>query len=201
MGLMIHSLGELPSAAERGYYVYLLDYGWEEPLGEALSRNFERMASLASENDAVVMRGVVGSHFVDEVLSWHSINGQPGDEMLPAILITTRHPGTFRGEAPRAQGKRSAPDDRMMLIPLRSVCRDSTEVADLIDAIFRGIKESKRLVDFEIVKEMKRGQDQALRDILVLRPTFMGVGVDLMKLVEKFLPAGHESARPKKTGR
>ena len=36
MGLYVHSLGEIPNGAERAYYVYLLDYGWEEPLGSAV---------------------------------------------------------------------------------------------------------------------------------------------------------------------
>jgi len=80
MGLMIHSLGELPATVERGYYVYLLDYGWDEPLGDILARNFEKMAERASRQNAVVLRGVVGSHFSDEVLSWHQVNGQPGEE-------------------------------------------------------------------------------------------------------------------------
>ena len=43
IGLMIHSLGELPANVERGYFIYLLDYGWDEPLGEALLKNFDRM--------------------------------------------------------------------------------------------------------------------------------------------------------------
>jgi hypothetical protein len=34
MGLYIHSLSRLPSGLERDYYVYVLDYGWEEPLGD-----------------------------------------------------------------------------------------------------------------------------------------------------------------------
>lgn len=36
MGLMIHSLEEFPSEATRGYYIYVLDYGWDEPLSNAL---------------------------------------------------------------------------------------------------------------------------------------------------------------------
>jgi len=30
MGLTIHSLNELPQGVERGFYVYLLDYGWHD---------------------------------------------------------------------------------------------------------------------------------------------------------------------------
>jgi hypothetical protein len=44
VGLYFHSLGEIPNGAERAYYVYLLDYGWEEPLGEAVRVNLSGMA-------------------------------------------------------------------------------------------------------------------------------------------------------------
>jgi hypothetical protein len=44
MSLHVQSLDYLPANAPRGYYVYLLDYGWREPLGEALRNNFQRMA-------------------------------------------------------------------------------------------------------------------------------------------------------------
>jgi len=57
MGLYVHSLAEIPTGAERSYYLYLLDYGWEEPLGEAVRANLPRMAELASRSDAVVIHG------------------------------------------------------------------------------------------------------------------------------------------------
>jgi len=65
MGLKIHSLGELPAEASRGYYVYLLDYGWEEPLGRALRDNFDQMADVASRHDAAVILGL-GNEFNDQ---------------------------------------------------------------------------------------------------------------------------------------
>jgi hypothetical protein len=46
MGLHVHSLGEKPSGAERAYYVYLLDYGWEEALGNAVRANLPRIRVL-----------------------------------------------------------------------------------------------------------------------------------------------------------
>src|SRR5215510_7325511 len=60
MGLYVHSLGEVPNGAERAYYVYLLDYGWEEPLRSAVRANLPRMADLASRSDAVVIYGPRG---------------------------------------------------------------------------------------------------------------------------------------------
>jgi hypothetical protein len=42
MGLYVHSLGEIPTGTERAYYVYLLDYGWEESLGNAVRANLHQ---------------------------------------------------------------------------------------------------------------------------------------------------------------
>jgi hypothetical protein len=94
--LYVHSLGEIPQSAERAYYIYLLDYGWEEDLAGAVRANLPKMADLASRSNAVVIHGPRGVHFEDEVLSWHHVNGQDAKDILPALLVTTRHPSTFR---------------------------------------------------------------------------------------------------------
>ena len=40
MGLVVHSLDEIPKDITREYYLYLLDYGWEEPLSNTVLKNF-----------------------------------------------------------------------------------------------------------------------------------------------------------------
>ena len=176
MGLMIHSLGELPLEAQRGYYIYLLDYGWEEPLRDEINRNFIRMAGLASRNNAIVMRGTVGDHFSDEVLSWHQVNGQPGDGLLPAIMITTCHPTNFR------EGNQ----DRLLLIPLRKICKSSEDLVNLIEKIFKDIEDKKALSDFEVASEMKKGKAGAVVDALILEPNFAGIGINLNYIIDFF---------------
>lgn len=181
MGLYVHSLGEIPNGAERAYYVYLLDYGWEEPLGSAVRANLPRMADLASRSDAVVIHGPRGMHFEDEVLSWHRVNGQDADNILPAILITTRHPSTFRESFSML---RTDPENRdaLLLLPLRKVCNSSEDVADVIHRVFEDIKGKKRLSEFEAAKEMRRGVAGALVDAVILQPKLGGIGFDLKKL-------------------
>lgn len=176
---MVHSLGELPLEAERSYYIYLLDYGWHEPLADAVNQNFDRMADLASRRGAVVMRGMVGTHFADEVLSWHHVNGQPAEEILPAILLTTMHPHYFRTQTGEAA---HSLNDRMLIIPLRAACKTTSDVVTLIDKIFVDIKEKRGLSDFAIAQELRKGNKGALVDALILQPRFAGVGVDLKKL-------------------
>ncbi|OQA19250.1 MAG: hypothetical protein BWY63_01780 [Chloroflexi bacterium ADurb.Bin360] len=187
MGLMIHTLGELPANAERGYYIYLLDYGWKEPLANALQENFHNMADMASRHDAVVIRGLVGSHFDDEVLSWHHVNGQPGDEILPAILITTRHPRDFHAYDWSDRKATKEYEDRMLLIPLRKACTTSTEVVNLVNKIFSDIKDQKALRDFTVTQEMKRGQRGAVVDALILEPNIGGVGINLNYIINFLL--------------
>lgn len=181
MGLMIHSLGILPDTVEKNYYIYLLDYGWHESLGEALNRNFNRMADLASKHNAVVMKGTVGSHFVDDVLSFHHINGEKSDDLLPAILITTRHPQSFLLHEKKENYK-----DKLVLIPLKSACKTTSEVASLIDKIFQDIKNKKQLSEFKISRQMKSGSDGAITDALILEPNFAGIGIDIKKIISFF---------------
>jgi hypothetical protein len=50
MGLYIQSLENISKRASRDYFIYLLDYGWNEPLGEALMANHEKMVVIAAEN-------------------------------------------------------------------------------------------------------------------------------------------------------
>jgi hypothetical protein len=182
MGLYVHSIGEIPTNVGRAYYVYLLDYGWEEPLGSAVRANLPRMADLASRSDAVVIHGPRGVHFEDQVLSWHHINGQDAGNILPAILITTRHPSTFRESFSLL---RSDPKDRdaLLLIPLRNICKTADEVADLIHRLFEDIKSKKRLSAFQAAKRMKRGVGGALVDAVILQPKVGGVGFDVKKLL------------------
>lgn len=180
---MIHSLTEYPLEVERSYYIYLLDYGWHEPLADAIYQNFGRLADLASRRGAVVMRGLVGNHFADEVLSWHHVNGQPAEEILPAILLTTLHPQHFRT---RALEKVSSLDDKLLLIPLRAACKTTSDVVTLVEKVFRDIAEKKGLPDFAVAKELKKGKSGALVDALILQPKFAGVGVDLKKIATYF---------------
>jgi hypothetical protein len=180
MGLYVHSLGEIPTGAERAYYVYLLDYGWKEPLGEAVRANLPRMADMASRSNAVVVHGPRGVHFEDEVLSWHRVNGQDAKDILPAILVTTRHPTTFRESFEPKRSKKET-KDALLLIPLRKVCKSAEDVVDLIQRVFEDIKEKKQLSKFRAAKRMRQGVAGALVDAVILQPKIGGIGFDLKK--------------------
>jgi hypothetical protein len=181
MGLYVHSLGELPANAERAYYIYVLDFGWDEPLGKALSQNLQRMMDLASRNAAVVIKGLDSNHFENEVFSYHGVNGEPADEILPAILITTLHPKYFKEQNSRYSKEEL--HDKLILIPLRKVCSTSDEITVLIAKIFRDIAEKKELADFSIQRQLKKKDAfRTFFDAFVLEPNISGIGIDLKKL-------------------
>jgi hypothetical protein len=180
MGLYVHSLDEIPIGAEREYYVYLLDYGCEEALGDAVRANLPRMADTASRSNAVVVHGPRGVHFEDEVLSWHRVNGRDAKDILPAILITTRHPSTFR-DSFESKKSRKESSDALLLIPLRKVCKSSEDVVELIQRVFDDIKSKKLLSEFRAAKRMRRGTAGALVDAVILQPKIGGIGFDLKK--------------------
>lgn len=182
MGLYVHSIGEIPpTGVERAYYIYLLDYGWSEGLGDTVRANLPRMADLASRSNAVIIHGPRGVHFEDEVLSWHRVNGRDAKDILPAILITTRHPSTFNESFAATKSKKES-RDALLLIPLKKLCKSADEVVELIHRVFEDIKEKKELSKFGVAKRMRRGVAGALVDAIILQPKLGGVGFDLKKL-------------------
>lgn len=192
MGLMVHSLEGIPEEHNRDYFIYLLDYGWREPLSEALRQNFGRMATLASEkkNAVVIMRTDEGVHFSDEVLSWHSINGDDAEknELLPAILVTNRHPIEFKRRGDSFSGNDTVePNLKMILFPLKKYCSTTSEVVTLIQKIFTKIKNGEDLANFNIVEEKNRGVDGAIASSLVIEPSQTGTNIAFNTIQDYFL--------------
>jgi hypothetical protein len=120
-------------------------------------------------------------HFEDEVLSGHDIHGSPADDILPAILVTARHPRTFR-EVFGPSARFRAPADALLLIPLRKTCKTPDDVVTLIDRLFRDVAGKKDLCDFAVAKEMRRGAGSAIVDALMVQPKVGGIEIDLAKL-------------------
>ena len=186
MGLHISSLEHIPPNAKRDYFIYLLDYGWSEPLRDVLAQNYDRMAQIAAEHEAVVIRGTRSVHFEDEVFSWHNINGENAEELLPAILITNRHPQKFRESFNDRQSPPVENDLKFILIPIKKFCETTNDVVVLIEKIFKDIKAKKDLDDFQVAQEKKKGLGRTLADSLILEPNFYGVGFSFKQLNEYF---------------
>ncbi|UEM38125.1 hypothetical protein [Pectobacterium aquaticum] len=182
MGLHVHNLGNLPNTVDgRDYFIYVLDYGWKEPLTDTLIANFTNMARKASESRSMVISGIEPVHFANEVFSWHSINGEDGESVLPAVMISTLTPSYFR-EHNNESRKADEIDDQLMLIPLKAVCETTDDVIRLINSIFNDIKLKKELTGFDVVKTLKKGNGNRFADALILEPNFSGIGVNLKKL-------------------
>lgn len=191
MGLMVHSLEGIPEEHSRDYFIYLLDYGWREPLSEALRQNFGKMATLASEkkNAVVIMRTDEGVHFSDEVLSWHSINGEDAEknELLPAILVTNRHPIEFKRRGDSFSGNGIVETNlKMILFPLKKYCSTTSQVVTLIQKIFTKIKNEEDLANFNIVEEKNRGVDGAVASSLVIEPSQTGTNITFNTIQDYF---------------
>ncbi len=190
MGLMIHSLENIPISVRRDYFIYLLDYGWQEPISRALHDNFDRMAQLASKTKAVVIKGTELAHFQNEVLSWHHINNEDAEDLLPALLITNAHPSYFLEKKENFSGKRNIVrvddeygDLKLILVPFKRLCTNTGEVVSIIEKIFRNISEGKDLSNFKIAKTMKKGLGGAIVDAVVLEPNISGIGFDFKKFL------------------
>lgn len=188
MGLHVHSLSNIPKSENRDYLIYLLEYGWHEPLAEALNSNFFKMAGVAAQNRAVVIKGTELAHFQNEVFSWHQINNERGENILPAVLITNAHPSYFMDNNygySRKKGLYRESEDgelKLILIPLKKFCSNTSEVVSLIEKLFADVEVGKDLSEFKIAKEAQKGIGSAIVDALILEPNISGVGFSFKKL-------------------
>lgn len=188
MGLHVHSLKNIPKSENRDYLIYLLEYGWHEPLAQALNDNFNNMANKAALNRAVVIKGTELAHFENEVFSYHQINNEKGEDILPAILITNAHPSYFsennKGYSRKNGLYRESSDGEMklILIPLKKFCNTTTEVISLIEKLFLDIEKGLDLSEFKIAKETNKGVGSAIMDSIILEPNISGVGFSFKKL-------------------
>ncbi|MGB7651302.1 MAG: hypothetical protein WBL62_08940 [Gallionella sp.] len=188
MGLHVHSLSNIPKSENRDYLIYLLEYGWHEPLAQALNSNFEKMAGIAAQSRAVVIKGTELAHFENEVFSWHQINNERGDDILPAVLITNAHPSYFMDNNQgyrRENGLYRESEDgelKLVLIPLKKFCSNTSEVVSLIEKLFADIAAGKDLAEFKIAKEAQKGIGSAIVDAIILEPNISGVGFSFKKL-------------------
>lgn len=121
--------------------------------------------------------GDVG-HFDTQVLSWHNINGQDADDLLPAILITRTNPHDFRN----IEIMKSNKDFSFILIPIRKICKTETDVIGLIQSVCSDIEQKKDLNDFKVKKELKPGIGNAIVKSIILEPNVSGIGFSFSKL-------------------
>lgn len=183
MGLKIHSLAEIPESVTKSYYLYILDYyNWDEPIGNTLRDNFDKIAEFASTNDSVVIQGIAGSHFYSEFMSWESINGMDTEELLPALMITSLHPKYFIDGDNKVQRDTAIPKDKLIFLKIRNICKTPQDVLKLLEKIFQDIREKKAIQDFKVQQELKGGIGKILNDTLILEPNIAGIGININNL-------------------
>lgn len=190
MGLKINTIAEIPDSVNKNYYLYILDYyNWDEPIGNTLRNNFDKIAEFAANNNSVVIQGIRESHFYSELMSFDYINGIKPDNLLPALMITTLHPKYFLdGNDKRIEGK-PIPNDKLIFIKISEVCKTPMDVIKLLEKIFNDIKEGKEIKDFEVKQEIKGGIGKILNDTIILEPNIAGVGVNLNNLFRFLNPS------------
>lgn len=183
MGLKIHSLAEIPESVTKSYYLYILDYyNWDEPIGNTLRENFDKIAEFASTNDSVVIQGIAGSHFYSEFMSWEAINGIAPEELLPALMITSLHPKYFIDGDNKIQRGRAIPKDKLIFLKIRDICKTPQDVLRLLEKIFQDIRDKKEIQNFRVQQELKGGIGKILNDTIILEPNIGGIGISLNNL-------------------
>lgn len=183
MGLKINTLAEIPESVSRSYYLYILDYyNWNEPIGNTLRDNFDKIAAFAANNNSIVIQGISESHFYSELMSWESINGIDPKDLLPALMITTIHPKYFLDRDNRQNRGEEVPTDNIIFLEIGKICKTPQDVIKLLEKVFRDIQEKREIKNFQVKKELKSGVGKILNDTIILEPNIAGVGININNL-------------------
>ncbi len=185
MGLKVSTISRLPLDTDRDYFVYFLDYGWEEPFSQALHANFDAFAGGLAGHKGIVIAGLHRQEFADEVLSWHSLNGEPAEQLLPAILISGCHPEEFQvnphsDPSWKRDHEGIRRHDGALLIPLREICATPDDVVPVITSVLRSIQQGIKVENFQIARRMNDAVHTA--DMFILQPNVGGLGLDLREV-------------------
>jgi len=188
MGLKVTTLARLPAKTDRAFFVYFLDYGWDDELTGAMYANFDVFAGVAADNRSLLIAGLNRTEFANEVLSWHHVNSEPADELLPAIMVTDVEPHALAaasefdfGAVRHHPRSRAAYPERFLLIPLREFCKTAADVTALLQALAEDLRSGRPLAGFEIRRIKAKGANAAA-DMVVLQPNVAGIGVDLKEI-------------------
>lgn len=161
-------------------------YNWDEPIGNTLRNNFDKIAKFAAENDSVAIQGIPERHFYSELMSWESVNGIDPKELLPALMITTIHPKYFLDGNDKQIYNEKIPEDKLVFIEIGKVCNTPLDVLKLIEKVFQDIKDKKEIIDFKVKKELRGGIGKISNDTIILEPNISGIGVNINNIF-KFL--------------
>jgi len=180
MGLHIHTLSKIPDYMDKDWFIYLLEYGPRDPFTAAMNACFDEMAEWSSTGNAVTVKGTTPVHFNDEVLSWHNIGGLDGEDVLPALLISTINPHVFNDFCGPGREKYK-PNDKLVVIPLRKIADNSDQVYAVVRRVLKELQQGTNLSSLEATVA-GRGYRQRVVDAVELKPSVAGASIDLKKL-------------------
>lgn len=166
---------------DKDWFIYLLEYGDKDPFTQALRACFDEMADWASQGNSVVIKGTNPVHFNDEVLSWHNIGGLRGEDILPAIMVSTINPHVFNEYEDRTPVKYK-PSDKLIIISLRDLATNGDQVYSSVKKIMSELKSAENLTGLSIIKTENSFREKFV-NAFQLKPSFFGVGIDIKQLL------------------
>lgn len=195
MGLYISKMDTVTIRGQRNFYIYLLDYGWQDSEWEQrFKKHFMKMGDLASETNSVVVASPRGVHFANEVLSWHKFGDIDAKKLLPGILITQTHPNYFQTEQanedwPPPHEPDPAGMENLLMVPLSQFPDDEAYFIRTIEELFEDIKAGTALEGLRIAdNDFRQASQKKLSrfvDSIEIKPGMFGLRFDLRKFARR----------------
>lgn len=175
MGFIATDIAKIPSVGYE-WYLYLLTDNWDDPIQEALLKNFDQLSQSVGTS-CLVVKGANPEQFYNSLIDSQFVEliRTTGEELFPSLVLSSHPPSKLNESSGKGANIKGAVS---FLIPLRMK-------ADL-HSFLRKLSETIKSGDpMELFENDPVSKWAWMTEYLEVKPNICGVGINLNPLFDK----------------
>jgi len=184
VGYLLTALNNLPIDASVDYYLFLLRASFDTPILEAVERNFAKIAIEVGGKGVYAVPAANHDKWLNEVgTKYLGATWQDYEDILPALLLTDRHP------------EEVTPESLRLFIPLGEVDKRFGSLDKLLVQITRFMRKE----DNKFLEKFCKKEDvfDAGKRIFKWDVGILGIKIDVIELISQLKGEKAETKTPR----
>jgi hypothetical protein len=182
VGFVATDITTVPSNDNYRWYIFILEHGWADKIGDEVANNFMKFAEKVGPN-ALVVRGTDPLSFYSQVFENYILLSNTKSEkiVLPAILVADISPEKI------LETEENIERAKILVFSLSRVAQSQGGVVEFLIKLADTIREEGALDNFENSNDEKlEGAWGWVRRYVEIKPNFFGFGVNVNALVDRW---------------
>ena len=192
MGYIATNLSTIPSQGFRWYIFFLLD-NWSDSLRDEVEKNFLRFAEEVG-SDCLAVQGTDRVRFYNSVLSSELMKLAPSGERppLPALIVSNYSPDAMDDSS----GIKDMKNVQLMIFPLAAKYIKPGSITEFLKNLASTLQDDS-LEELKSKEEIRKKWSWLVR-YCELKPSFFGVTVNVLQVLEDLFRRRNDSERTRR---